>query len=128
MHPIAHFRDDYKSCISRRLLPFTDQLAAIECLRVLVARGALDTTQAKDGLKGILGEPSLLALCLGKITDVSNFVVTAFLRERPQIVGQVHVPTASWNLVLQNQLSEPRIPSEIGDRATDLPPGHRDGG
>jgi hypothetical protein len=103
-------------------LKFTDQLAAIERLSVLLWRYALDTSQSQNTFEGIRGKPSLIALCLENITDVSNLALADLPPKRDEVVGGTQISVVLWNLILQDHVVAPGVPSQIRDDTVVLVP------
>ena len=98
---------------SSGLPEIADQLAAIKCFGIFVRGSALHAADSMHSLKGVFGQPGLVALCLKNVTDILDFAFAQFPFERNEIVGRAQIAVIFGNFVLQNQMVAPGIPGQI---------------
>ena len=90
-----------------------EQLATIESLGIFFGRGTLYAAKSKDCLKCILREPRLVALCLKNVKDMSDLKFTHFPSQGNKAVRYTQITIVFWNLVFQNHVIAPSVPSKI---------------
>jgi len=90
-----------------------EQLTTIKSLGIFFGRSTFYAAKSKDRLECILREPGFVALCLENVKDMSDLKFTHFTPQGNKAVRYTQITIVFWNLVFQNHVIAPSIPSKI---------------
>src|SRR5688572_4974189 len=95
----------------------SQQLSAVERLRIAGRRIAFHPSQPRCGQEQLLGEPMLVGLRSEVFDQERGLLHTCGPRDRDEEIRHAEVPVVLRNLVLEDDVAAKRIPREIGQDA-----------